>query len=544
MRGIEGTLSDQAIGGDSRGKAQFVRSGTNTYGALVHAGSAESSTRSNELTKVSRGVRALRSGLGRHEDTKLVESDALQIGQTFAGRYRVEKFLAKGGFGAVYVAEQLETELKVALKVLWPHVLHSADAVEKFRLEARVAGRVGSEHIVKVFDAGFDNASGMPFLVMELLRGAELDKVVEQQGALPAARVVNYFRQIAAGLDKAHGYVTREGVTTPIVHRDLKPENLFLAERETGEPLIKILDFGIAKVLTESTNVSQEVKGTPLYMAFEQVAAGKITPQTDIWPLGLIAFYLLTGKPYWRAANHSEGTIPMLFGELLSLPIEPASERARQLGVVVSLSPSFDAWFARCVERDPARRFASAGECAQALALALETHASPHVATLASAAPNSSAAAPARTLGNTTATPLVSRATGDAAGRRTGALKWALIAGALLAITGATLAVQRLSGSTPIASEAAAPASAPSHVASPALLQAPAPSSAASASSAAAAPATLPSVLSSTSSNSPPARPAPVPRGTPTPSPPQPAAIPTPKPAAGPRATADVYGDR
>ena len=102
-----------------------------------------------------------------------MDQQALSVGQTFAERYRVEKFLAKGGFGAVYIAEQLETELKVALKVLWPHVLHSQDAVEKFRLEARVAGRVGSEHIVKVFDAGFDSGSGMPFLVMELLHGAE-----------------------------------------------------------------------------------------------------------------------------------------------------------------------------------------------------------------------------------------------------------------------------------------------------------------------------------------------------------------------------------
>jgi serine/threonine-protein kinase len=381
----------------------------------------------------------------------VADYEALQIGQTFAERYRVEKFLAKGGFGAVYIAEQIETELKVALKVLWPHVLHSTDAVEKFRLEARVAGRVNSEHIVKVFDAGFDSGSGMPFLVMELLRGAELDKVVETHGPLPPARAVNYLRQIAAGLDRAHGYVTRDGVKTPIVHRDLKPENLFLADRENGEQMIKILDFGIAKVLTESTNVSQEVKGTPLYMAFEQVAAGKITPQTDIWPLGLITFFLLTGKAYWKSANHGEATITQLFGEVLSLPIEPASQRARELGVAHVLPPAFDAWFARCVERVPSNRFATAGECAQALAEALSVSAG---ATQVSALPqvnvaDSGAAAAAQTLGRTTAAPLVTRS--EAASKPRGGVKWLLALG-LLGLVGAA-AAQRLLRPTPLASE-------------------------------------------------------------------------------------------
>lgn len=374
----------------------------------------------------------------------MFDQQALSIGQIFADRYRVERFLAKGGFGAVYVAEQIETELKVALKVLWPHVLHSQDAVDKFRLEARVAGRVGSEHIVKVFDAGFDGASGMPFLVMELLHGAELDKVVELEGPLAWSRVAAYFKQIAAGLDRAHGY-TKDGVSTPIVHRDLKPENLFLANRETGEPLIKILDFGIAKVVSESTNVSQEVKGTPLYMAFEQVAAGKITPQTDIWPLGLIGFYLLTGKSFWKAANHAESTITQLFGEVLSLPIEPASERAAQLGVGHLLPPAFDAWFARCVDREPARRFASAGECARVLADALGASSAPaSVLPLSSEPAGSGAARAAQTLGRTTGAPFVTRADAREAGARRPRLKWLLPALAVLVVTGAVVARRAL----------------------------------------------------------------------------------------------------
>jgi tRNA A-37 threonylcarbamoyl transferase component Bud32 len=502
-----------------------------------------------------------------------VDHQALTIGQTFAERYRVEKFLAQGGFGAVYVAEQLETELKVALKVLWPHVLHSQDAVEKFRLEARVAGRVGSEHIVKVFDAGFDSGSGMPFLVMELLHGSELDKIVETQGPLSGARVSNYFRQIASGLDKAHGYVTREGVATPIVHRDLKPENLFLADRESGEPTIKILDFGIAKVLTESTNVSQEVKGTPLYMAFEQVAAGKITRQTDIWPLGLIGFFLLTGKAYWKSANLGEATITQLFGEVLSLPIEPASVRAAELGVGHLLPPAFDGWFARCVEREPAKRFASAGECAQVLAEALgagvagpgaSAVAVAGAATQRSAAPPvnlvgaGSSAVAAQTLGRTTGAPLVTR-TGDAPKSR-GGLKWLGAALGLALVGGGAVAAQRaLRSPPPVPTESAAIASAtaPSRVgAAPATV----PILASAASSEPTAPSTsaVPSGSSAMAAGvgGANARPAPIPgiaqgrkQSAPGPiatPPAQPAngAAPGAKPAATPGKPIDLYGDR
>jgi serine/threonine-protein kinase len=306
--------------------------------------------------------------------------ELLKPGQVFAGRYRIEKFLAKGGFGAVYVAEQTETELRVAVKVLWPHVIHSADAVEKFKLEARIAGRVDSEHIVKVFDAGFDESSKMPFLVMELLQGADLESLVRTSGPVAPDKLVAYFRQIASALDKAHGYVDRNGARRPIVHRDLKPQNLFLNYRETGEPVIKVLDFGIAKVLSESTEISQEVRGTPLYMAFEQASAGAITPQTDVWSLGLIAFFLLTGRCYWKAGQSSDSSITQLYGEILSLPLDPPSSRAPALGAVYAPTPEFDAWFARCVERDAARRFRTAGEAAAALAAAFnvsDTHRSP-----------------------------------------------------------------------------------------------------------------------------------------------------------------------
>jgi serine/threonine-protein kinase len=283
----------------------------------------------------------------------------------------VERFLARGGMGAVFVGQHVGTEQRVAIKVLWPQVLSSSDAVAKFELEAKVAARVRSEHIVHVLDAGFDDETDMPFLVMELLDGATLEARVRERGSLPPREVVEVMRQVALALDKAHGNVDATGAARPIVHRDLKPENLFLTAREDGTPLVKILDFGIAKVLSETSKTTQQGRGTPLFMSNEQIAAKAVTPQTDVWALGLIAFFLLTGAPYWRAGSLAEATLVSLFAEILTEPLEAASRRAAELGSPIALPAGFDAWFARCVNRDPTARFSSAGQAASALAAAL-----------------------------------------------------------------------------------------------------------------------------------------------------------------------------
>jgi len=280
--------------------------------------------------------------------------------------------IARGGFGAVYVAEQLTTERRVALKVL---ARYAEDiSVDKLLAEARVTSRILSDHIVQVIDAGLDMATGDVFVVMELLRGMTLDERLTTHGALPAEEVAEYLRQVAVGLDKAHGHVDREGRPSPIVHRDLKPSNIFLTSRDDGQRLVKILDFGAAKVLSQSAKVSGLVHGTPLFMASEQALGEPSTPATDIWALGLIAFNLLTGSCYWLTAQR-DGTEAQLFAEILMLPLVPASERARQLGRTVQLPLSFDGWFSQCVNRDAAQRFSSAGAAARELSrlLGVET---------------------------------------------------------------------------------------------------------------------------------------------------------------------------
>ncbi len=295
----------------------------------------------------------------------------LRRGQTVAGRYCIERRIAQGGMGVVYAAEHLSTEERVALKVLWPHVLGSKAALENFQLEARIAARLGGEHIVRILDAGVDEALGLPYLAMELLRGQTLEAVVAERGRLGPAEAVWVMAQVARALDRAHGYVDRKGRLSPIVHRDLKPENLFLALPAGGRPTLKVLDFGVAKVLTQSQKSSQELRGTPLFMANEQIEGGVLTPQVDVWALGLIAYYMLTGRYYWRSASHPEGGLSPLFHEVLHRPIEAPGARARAQGLAPPWPAAFDAWFLRCVDRDPAARFASAGAAGEALSEAL-----------------------------------------------------------------------------------------------------------------------------------------------------------------------------
>jgi tRNA A-37 threonylcarbamoyl transferase component Bud32 len=286
---------------------------------------------------------------------------SLQEGTLFAGRYRIVRRIAAGGMGEVYEVVHLETERRRALKVMHADILGSDDLRERFKREAKVAAHVESEFIVDVFDAGVDDATRMPFMVMELLRGEELGQRIKRVGRLAPEEAITYLQQTARALEKTH----RAG----IIHRDLKPENLFLMEREEGPPTIKVLDFGIAKIVVDGmTAGSTQAIGTPLYMAPEQFNPhARITGAVDIYALGMVAFTLLVGAPYW--APEKAGGIYALTAVAMFGPKEPASARARLMGA--ALSPAFDAWFARITAVAPEHRFGSAMEAVRALAEAL-----------------------------------------------------------------------------------------------------------------------------------------------------------------------------
>ncbi len=285
-------------------------------------------------------------------------SRELPVGTIIAQRYRIERVLGRGGMGAVYSVQHVNTGESLALKLLHPSLAENAQAVERFRTEARAPVRIASDHVVRVTDADIaPEIGGVPFLVMEQLSGRDLGSELKRRGALPAGEVCLYLRQVARALDKAHGM--------GIVHRDLKPANLFLTRREDGSPLVKILDFGIAKLADGvSHDMTQDgtIFGTPWYMSPEQASgkAKQVGPPADLWALGLIAFRLLTGQNYWTA----EG-MAALIGQIVYEPMEPPSRKAPHLG------PRFDEWFAKACSREPDQRFRSAMEMVTALAQTL-----------------------------------------------------------------------------------------------------------------------------------------------------------------------------
>ena len=307
--------------------------------------------------------------------------EAVEAGTLLAGRYRVMRPLGKGGMGAVYLVQHIHTDQQLALKVLHATVVTDQLALTRFRREARAPARINSDHVVQVTDADVaPELGGVPFLVMEWLRGQDLEELAAARRALPHADVVSYLRQVARALDKAHAL--------GIIHRDLKPENLFLTAREDGTPCVKILDFGIAKLKESGDEAGQlkatgtgQIFGTPLYMSPEQTKGeiAKVSPQTDIWALGIIAHRLLTGTEPWDAT-----TLTALISQIAFLPLPVPSERGYGLG------PGFDAWFARCCEREPQDRYPTAGQAIAALGLALGVAEDSQRISLSSAAPSNS----------------------------------------------------------------------------------------------------------------------------------------------------------
>ena len=283
-------------------------------------------------------------------------------GTVLGGDFRVDAPLGMGGMGSVYRAQQISTGKPRAVKVMHPSLVTSAEMRERFVQEARIGSMIQSDHVVEVVGAGVDQATGAPWLAMELLHGEDLAAHVARRGRLSADELVTVMRPVFHALSAAH--------QQQIVHRDIKPENIFLAtaHSSTAAMTVKVLDFGIAKVAAQALGTATSAMGTPLWMAPEQTElSAKVSPATDVWSIGLIAYWLLTGRAYWRAAHAAEASMPALMREILFEPLEAPSVRAAELGLADRLPPGFDDWFARCTVRDPALRYATAGEAFAAL---------------------------------------------------------------------------------------------------------------------------------------------------------------------------------
>jgi len=284
------------------------------------------------------------------------------IGTVLEGKFRITREIGRGGMAAVYEAENIDIGKRVAVKVLAAELITSRVVRERFIREARAASAVRSPHICDVYDSGMFEER--PFLVMELLEGESLYDMLTRLRRLDLPTVLSVATQTSRGLGKAH--------EANIVHRDLKPENIFVSKDEDGGLIVKLLDFGLAKFY-EPTNdgdpktvrLTREgaLFGTPAYMSPEQARGhGEVDHRSDLWALGCIVYECLTGQTVWSV----EQGVAMILAQVASAPL-PRPSRIRP-----DLTRSFDAWFNRALDRDPAKRYQTARELTDALETALE----------------------------------------------------------------------------------------------------------------------------------------------------------------------------
>jgi serine/threonine protein kinase len=262
---------------------------------------------------------------------------------TWIGRYQIIETLGKGGMGVVYGARDPELERDVAIKVVLSWAQYDEDAMARFNREARVVAQLQHPHIVTVFDAGRTD-EGLPYFVMEYLEGTDLGKILEQQGSLSPARAVGYIRQACDGLAYAHA--------RDIVHRDIKPANLLI----TPDDHLKIVDFGIAKLVGTQITGSGVSLGTPLYMAPEQVAGRLVDHRADIFAVGAVLYTSLAGRSPFEGP-----TLGAICHKIESEPPTPLAE----LGVEVH--PRLEAIVQRTLEKAPEDRYQKVSELAEDL---------------------------------------------------------------------------------------------------------------------------------------------------------------------------------
>jgi serine/threonine protein kinase len=283
------------------------------------------------------------------------------IGCVIAKRYRVELKISIGGFGAVYRGTDLETNFDVAIKVLHPHLTANRAVVARFRREGAALAALRSPHTVTAYDVG-EADDGWLYIVMELLEGESLHTRKQRRGAMPWRAVVAIARAVCLSLEEAHAL--------GIIHRDLKPANIFLEMRPNESEVVKVLDFGIAKIIRGGTlaeadlTLAGQMIGTFDYMAPEQMVGGECSPPTDIFTLGIVMYEMITGQlPF----GDTPTATAMLVAQQNPHRIPMSSH--------VDVPADLDRIVLRCLQADQENRFASATELGDELARFLEDHA-------------------------------------------------------------------------------------------------------------------------------------------------------------------------
>jgi serine/threonine-protein kinase len=275
-----------------------------------------------------------------------------------AGKYVVERVLGVGGMGVVVAARHQLLGGRVALKFVLPQLVFGDAAVQRFLREAQAATQITSEHVARVTDVGLLE-HGAPYMVMEYLEGKDLGSVLEARGPLPVAEAVDYLLQALQAVAEAHA--------KGIVHRDLKPSNMFLTRRADGSPLVKVLDFGIAKAILEAPDgrkpdthltATQGLLGSPLYMSPEQIRSSKyVDHRSDVWAIGVVLHELLSRKHPFTGDS-----APALLAAISAdAPLPLRTHRP-------DAPPAIERLILECLEKDRERRTASVAIVAERLA--------------------------------------------------------------------------------------------------------------------------------------------------------------------------------
>jgi serine/threonine protein kinase len=228
-------------------------------------------------------------------------SDSPQLGTTLDQAYRLVRLISEGGMGAVYEAVQVRLERRVAVKIMRGGLAENPEALARFRREVKVLSRLGHPHVVQLLDFG-TTASNQPYLVTEYLEGEDLQQRLDRVERLPLPTALAIFRQVASALAAIHAKA--------IVHRDLKPANVFLLDVDGASDFVKVVDFGISKLKTSTTDLTRPASllGTPEYMSPEQAAgrAAELDHRSDQWALACLAWHMLAGRPPFTAASLDE----------------------------------------------------------------------------------------------------------------------------------------------------------------------------------------------------------------------------------------------
>lgn len=277
----------------------------------------------------------------------------VKAGDVLGGKYRVERILGQGGMGMVVAARHVQLGQRVALKFMLKEAMTEPAHAERFAREARAAVQLRSAHTARVLDVG-KLKNGEPYMVMEYLEGKDLDAVLREQGrALSVPAAVDYMLQACEAFAEAH--------SLGMIHRDIKPKNLYLTQTVDGRPLVKVLDFGLAKTIGQMGDISltatAAVFGSPQYMSPEQMRSAKdVDTRSDIWSIGVCLYELLTTKVPFDAPGLAE-----ICAMVLKDPLVPPSRYNPEI------PPDLEAVIVKCLEKDPSARYQTVAELAFAL---------------------------------------------------------------------------------------------------------------------------------------------------------------------------------